>query len=101
VLLQRVKDVSAASLVPFVCAAVEPDTEVRTDGWRSYNNLSEQGYRHHPISISSTGDPAHVSLPAVHSVASLLKRWLLGIHQGSALPPQRLALLLHLAMRNA
>jgi transposase-like protein len=81
--LQRVRDVSAASLIPFVCAAVEPDTEVRTDGWSSYTNLSEQGYRHHPISISSTGDPAHVSLPGVHSVASLLKRWLLGTHQGS------------------
>ena len=32
--------------------------------------------------ISATGDPAHVSMPAVHGVASLLKRWLLGTHQG-------------------
>jgi transposase-like protein len=81
--LQRVNDVSGASLVPFVSAAVESGSEVRTDGWRGYYGLSEQGYRHCTINISSSGDPAHVSLPGVHSVASLLKRWLLGTHQGS------------------
>jgi transposase-like protein len=71
--LGRIDDVSGASLVPFVSAAVEPGTEVRTDGWKGYNGLSRQGYRHH----------AHVSMPAVHRVASLQKRWLLGTHQGS------------------
>jgi Transposase zinc-ribbon domain/ISXO2-like transposase domain len=29
------------------------------------------------------GDPAHVAMPEVHRVASLLKRWLLGTHQGA------------------
>jgi transposase-like protein len=81
--LQRVNDVSGASLIPFVSAAVESGSEVRTDGWRGYYGLSEQGCRHCTINISSSGDPAHVSLPGVHSVASLLKRWLLGTHQGS------------------
>ena len=33
-------------------------------------------------------DPAHVSMPGVHRVASLLKRWLLGTHQGSVEPHQ-------------
>ena len=33
--------------------------------------------------ISSSGDPAHVAMPGVHRIASLLKRWLLGTHQGS------------------
>jgi hypothetical protein len=28
-------------------------------------------------------DPAHVVMPGVHRVASLLQRWLLGTHQGS------------------
>lgn len=36
--------------------------------------------------LSSSGDPAHVVMPAVHRVASLLKRWLLGTHQGSVRP---------------
>ena len=31
-------------------------------------------------------DPAHVVMPGVHRVASLLKRWLLGTHQGSVGP---------------
>ncbi|MPW20742.1 IS1595 family transposase, partial [Paraburkholderia sp. CNPSo 3157] len=30
--------------------------------------------------------PAHVPLPGVHRVASLLKRWLLGTHQGAVKP---------------
>ena len=50
--LARVDDVSGASLVPFVSAAVEPGTEVRTDGWKGYNGLSEQGVqapRHQPL----------------------------------------------------
>ena len=81
--LARVDDVSGASLVPFVSAAVEPGTEVRTDGWKGYNGLSRQGYSHHAINVSASDDPAHVSMPAVHRVASLLKRWLLGTHQGS------------------
>ena len=33
----------------------------------------------HPVG----GDPAKVNLPGVHSIASLLKRWLLGTHQGA------------------
>jgi hypothetical protein len=31
-------------------------------------------------------DPAHVSMPGVHRVAALLKRWLLGTHQGAVKP---------------
>lgn len=81
--MQLVDDVSGASLVPIVCAAVESGSEVHTDVWKGYNGLSEQGYRHRLTSISSSGDPAHVSMPGVHRVAALLKRWLLGTHQGS------------------
>jgi ISXO2-like transposase domain len=33
--------------------------------------------------LSDSGDPAHVAMPEVHRVASLLKRWLLGTHQGA------------------
>ena len=31
---------------------------------------------------------AHIPLPGVHRVASLLKRWLLGTHQGAVKPAQ-------------
>ncbi len=81
--MQRVDDVSNASLVPFVCVAAESGSEVHTDGWKGYNGLSKQGYRHRVTNISSSSDQAHVSMPGVHRIASLLKRWLLGTHQGS------------------
>ena len=84
--LRWVPDVSAASLVPFVCEVVEPGSVVLTDGWGAYNPLPDHGYTRHKTVISAGGDPAHVSMPAVHRVASLLKRWLLGTHQGSVGP---------------
>ena len=33
-------------------------------------------------------EPAHATMPGVHRVASLLKRWLLGTHQGAVKPKQ-------------
>ena len=81
--MRRILDVSGESLIPFVCDAVQPGARVRTDGWGGYNDLPKHGYRREKVVISSTGDPAHVSMPAVHRVASLLKRWLLGTHQGA------------------
>ena len=47
-----------------------------------YNELGAAGFVHHPTNISASGDPAHVAMPRVHRVASLLKRWLLGTHHG-------------------
>lgn len=82
--LQRVEDVSAASLIPFVQANVQSGAVVHTDGWPSYGTLGEKGYIHTKTIISASDSPAHVSMPAVHRVASLLKRWLLGTHQGAA-----------------
>lgn len=84
--LRRVPDVSAASLVTFVAAVVEPGSEVHTDGWRSYMSLTEAGFVHRRSKIYKGGDPAHVVMPRVHRVSSLLKRWLLGTHQGSVSP---------------
>ena len=44
--LRRIPDVSGASLVPFVCDAVERGATVHTDGWGGYNQLSSCGYSH-------------------------------------------------------
>ncbi len=80
--MRHVPDASADSLEPFVREMVAKGSVVCTDGWRSYNGLSD-GYKHRQTILSSSGDPAHVAMPGVHQVASLLKRWLLGTHQGS------------------
>lgn len=81
--MRRIPDVSGDSLVPFVCNVVEKGSEILTDGWSGYNKLSKCGYRHERVVFSDTGDPAHVSMPGVHRIAALLKRWLLSTHQGS------------------
>jgi len=84
--MRHVSDASGASLLPFVCDMVAPEAVVLTDGWGGYNGLPALGYTRKAIVLSSSGDPAHVSLPGVHRVASLLKRWILGTHQGAIIP---------------
>ena len=56
---------------------------VHTDGWKGYNNIAKKGYTHQVTILSPSDDPAHKLMPRVHRVASLLKRWLLGTHQGA------------------
>lgn len=84
--MRRIPDCSAASLIPFITDSVEPGSVILTDGWQGYAALANHGYVRKKMVLSSSGDPAHVSMPAVHRVASLLKRWLLGTHQGSVRP---------------
>lgn len=86
--LRRVPAASETYLLPFVCGAVEPGARVHTDGSPAYRSLSKHGYVHHPRVHLGSDDPAHVSMPGVHRVASLLKRWLLGTHQGAVQPAQ-------------
>jgi transposase-like protein len=81
--LHVVEDVSGESLLPFVQAVVTPGCEVVTDGWVGYSGLANLGYKHRIRNISRSGKPAHQLLPRVHRVAALLKRWLLGTHQGA------------------
>ena len=79
--LRRVADAAGESLEPAVWEMVEPGSMVRTDGWRGYNGLTELGYRHQVVQgAAKLGDNL---LPLVNMVASLLKRWLLGTHQGA------------------
>ena len=84
--MRHIPDASGKSLIPFVCDAVAPSSVVHTDGWSGYNGLSEHGFTRKITVQSSSGDPAHVSMPGVHRIASLLKRWILGTHQGSVVP---------------
>jgi len=84
--LQRVPDVSKDSLIPFIEAAVEPGATVHTDGWQAYWTVPEHGYTHERTVMRQQDDPAHVVMPGVHRVASLLQRWLLGTYQGRVSP---------------
>ena len=84
--MRHIPDASGESLMPFVCDVVAPSSVVHTDGWRGYNGIFEHGFTRKITVQSSSGDPAHVSMPGVHRIASLLKRWILGTHQGSVVP---------------
>jgi transposase-like protein len=72
------------ALRSFVQQAVEPGSVVHTDGFLAYRGLGTLGYTHEVSVLQGQHDEAALRLlPRVHRVASLLKRWLLGTHQGA------------------
>ena len=71
------------SLRAVLTDTVQPGAHVTTDGWKGYPPATRGLYTHTAHSIRASGLHAHVLLPGVHRVASLLKRWMLGTHQGS------------------
>jgi transposase-like protein len=81
--LKHIPDASAESLHLFIATSVEPGSVVHTDGWKGYNNLEASGYKTKVTILSRKEQEAHELLPRVHRVASLLKRWILGTHQGA------------------
>ncbi len=81
--LHKVKDASGSSLIPAIKQSVEPKSEVRTDGWEGYSGLSSTGYSR--TIIRETAEVGKNLLPLANRVVALLKRWLLGTHQGKPL----------------
>lgn len=80
--LSVIPDASAETLKTFVQHNVSAGSTVVTDGWRSYPPALE-GYTHAPLNVSTSGRPAHESLPAVHRLFALVKRTIEGTYQGS------------------
>jgi transposase-like protein len=82
--LARIADASAASLEPVVREVIEPGTRIQTDDWQGYGGLRALGYEHQVIRRAP--ELQDNLLPRANRVASLLKRWLLGTHQGAVRP---------------
>lgn len=80
--MQVVPDASKESLQGFIKENVEQSSTVITDGWSSYNSINESGYTHIVPPKFDAADDKNL-LPHVHMIVSLLKRWLLGTHQGA------------------
>lgn len=80
--LAQVPDFSTSSLIPFVVGNVLTGSTVITDGWAPYRSLPKHGYAHEVHTAQGE------MLADVHRVISLLKRWLLGTHQGAVRPKQ-------------
>ena len=77
------RSVQATALHGFIQEAVEPDSTIHTDGWEGYVGLEALGYRHEYDFLAGSSQSASELLPHVHRVAALLKRWLIGTHQGA------------------
>jgi transposase-like protein len=87
--MARSLDSSVLCLARFISDSVESGAILHTDGWPSdepaLELLALEGLRYElrPVSMVSAAGHAHDCLFGVHRAASLLKRWLLGTHQGS------------------
>ncbi len=85
--MARIVTASRISLHRFIQASVATGSTVHTDGNASYTGLDGIGYVHEVTVLTGRGkDAATELLPRIHRVASLLKRWLLGTHQGAVRP---------------
>ena len=81
--MRRIADASSESLESFIAENIEPGSIIHTDGWPSYGGGAAKGYVHQVTVLTGKRQSASELLPLVHLVASLLKRWLLGTHQGA------------------
>jgi len=81
--LSVINDASGKSLKPFVTQNIENGSEIITDGWAGYSFVKSSGYTHTVFVQSKKKKDDENQLPHVHLVISLLKRWLLGTHQGA------------------
>ena len=84
--MRRIADASADSLMPFVQDSVEAGSVVHTDGWLGYLPLEGKGYEHEVTFLRGNKKTPSELMPRVHQVISLLKRWLMGTHQGAVSP---------------
>jgi transposase-like protein len=80
--MRMIKDCSAGNLQAFVEDCIEPGSVIHTDGWQGYAGLEKKGYQQQITKLRNRRKEASKLMPRVHRVVSLLKRWLLGTHQG-------------------
>ena len=79
--LAPITDASGDSISNAVMEMVAQGSEIRSDGWNGYNSLLKHGYKHQPV--NNTNVQENDLIPSAHLIASLLKRWLAGTHQGA------------------
>jgi transposase-like protein len=80
--IQVIENASKESLHGFIKANVETGSTVITDGWSGFSGLDKEGYAHTVPKKYEVVDEKNM-MPHAHLLASLLKRWLLGTHQGA------------------
>lgn len=81
--VQVIPNAESETLRSFLLDHVETGSVLITDGLSSYPGAAGSEYVHKATPVKGSGRKAHQLLPGVQRVASLVKRWLLGTHQGS------------------
>jgi len=82
--MARIPEATKVYLHGFIQQAIAPGSVIHTDGLKAYGGMENLGYQHEISVLLGKGEDAAVRLlPRVHRVAALLKRWLLGTHQGA------------------
>jgi transposase-like protein len=77
----------SAELFEFIRTNVAHGSVLVTDGETAYPAIARRlQIRHEPVNLIATKRAAHDALPAVHHVASLLKRWIAGTLHDSVSP---------------
>ncbi len=79
--LRHISDTCRATLHGFITESVEPGSTVISDGLQAYREPAGYVHQRH-IQKHQPAEAGHL-LPRVHRVISLLKRRLLGTHQGA------------------
>lgn len=83
--IEIISNATAVSLRQAIKKMVEAGSTIRTDEWKGYTPVALEGYKHIIMQKQSL-EPGEDPTPLVHRIASLLKRWLLGTHQGGVRP---------------
>jgi transposase-like protein len=73
-----IPDATQESIHSFIEETIEHGSTIISDGWPSYGGLELKGYIHEIDTHNSD-----IILPHVHTVISLVKRWMMGTLQGS------------------
>jgi transposase-like protein len=80
--LRAIDNASSRSLQPFIKDNIEKGAILVTDAWRGYSGIEKEGYTREIYNQSKVTSKEEM-LPHIHTIISLLKRWLLGTHQGA------------------
>jgi len=86
--IKRLDRGNQENLQSFIAQTVAPGSLVHSDGSGAYKKVTEQGVDHKVTVHLGSSVPARESMPGVHRVASLLQRWMMGIHHGAVQPSQ-------------
>ncbi len=81
--MRLIADASVKCLHAFVQESIVVGGIVHTDGWAGYAGLTDKGYVHKVTVMKGRKESPSELLPRAHRVISLLKRWLMGTHQGA------------------